>query len=163
MAKKSRKKLAAILIVLVLALVGAYLYLSISPAVQKSFIEKPPLEGEVNEQHISWIVNEIGAYKLHPSISGEEPEIELVSEGKTYTITTKDGKPVTAAGQAKNPDIRINASGSALIKMFTSVDARQEVVNLYNAGEITIEFLKDQAALALKGYKAIYDAVQGGA
>lgn len=160
--KKSKAKYIILAVLLAVVAVGLYLYTAIAPATAKPALPKPAFTGTVEEQHVNWIANEIGAYKLHSSLSGEPAEIELVSEGKTYTITTKDGKPVTSIGAAKSPDLRLTMPQATLIKLLSAADVNAEIVKLYNAGEVKIDLLKDEATLALKGYKGIYDAVQAG-
>lgn len=159
----SKKLIAAVIIVIVLAAI-AYLYFGIiSPLGMKPALQKPQLQAgqPVTSEHVNWVVNELGGYKLHPSISGEPPEIEAVVGDGTFSVTTENGKTVAKAGKAANPDIRITANYDALIKIFAASDIKAEIVKLYNEGTVTFEMLKDQATLALKGYKGIYDELQG--
>lgn len=159
-----QKKFIALTVVIVLIAVVAYAYFGIiSPTTTKPAVQKPSLAAteELKTDHINYIVNELGAYKLHTSLSGEPAEMEVVSGGKIFTITTADGKTVTKEGKASNPDIRITATPEALVRLFASSDIKSGISTLYNDGLIKVEILKDQATLALKGYKGIYDELQG--
>ncbi len=157
-----QKKFAVLAVIVVLISIVAYLYFGIiSPVVPKPQLQKPQLTEAASSEQINWVVNELGGYKLHPSITGEQAEIEVVSGDNTFSVTTADGKTVTTAGKAANPDIRITASYDALVKIFGAADVKSEIVRLYNDGSIDVELIKDEAALALKGYKGVYDELQG--
>jgi len=113
---------------------------------------------EIKPEHIDYIVNEIGGYNLHAGIG--EPEIELIADSDVYAIKIVNGKPASSPGAAASPDIRINASKAAIAEIFNSQDINKKITELYNAGAISVELLKDQATLLSKGYKSVYDAVQ---
>ena len=122
-------------VIVVLAAVIGYFYFGIiSPVVPKPVVSKPTLaeNQEIKTEHVNYVVNELGAYKLHPSLSGEPAEIEVVSAGKLFTITTQDGKTVTKEGRAANPDIRITASPAAFVKLFSAADITAEISKLYS-------------------------------
>ena len=158
-----QKKFIALAVVIVLIAIGTYFYFGvISPVVPKPVVSKLALteNQEVKPEHVNYVVNELGAYKLHPSLSGEPAEIEVVSAGKLFTITTQDGKTVTKEGKATNPDIRITASPEAFVKLFSTTDIKAEISKLHNDGSIKVDLLKDAATLALKGYKGVYDELQ---
>ena len=123
---------------------------------------KPPLNAgdPITTEHVNWVINELGGYKLHPSLNGEPAEMEIVSGNSTFSATTQDGKIVTRAGRASNPDIRLIATHDALLRIFSASDIKSELATLYNEGSVTFELLKDEATLALKGYKGIYDELQ---
>lgn len=159
-----QKKFVALAVVIVLIAIVAYFYFAvISPVVTKPISQKPTLKaGEpVTTEHVNWVVNELGGYKLHASLSGEPAEIEVVSGSRIFSVTTQDGKTVAKDSKASNPDIRITASAETLVKLFAASDLKSEIAKLYNEGSVGIELLKDQATLALKGYKGLYDELQG--
>ncbi|MBI2076466.1 MAG: hypothetical protein HYT72_04430 [Candidatus Aenigmarchaeota archaeon] len=158
-----QKKIIVLAVIIVLAAVISYFYFGIvSPVVPKPLVSKPVLaeNQEIKTEHVNYVVNELGAYKLHPSLSGEPAEIEVVSAGKLFTITTQDGKTATKEGKAANPDIRITAPPAAFVRLFSAADITAEISKLYSDGLIEVALLKDQATLALKGYKGIYDELQ---
>ncbi len=155
----SKKTIAVATAVVIFAGVMLFYFTVISPLTAKPELTKPALaEGQnVSSEHIEWVVNELGGYKLQPTA-----QIELIVEENKFTVTTKDGKIVSAQGAASDPDLRITANREAFIKILNANNTNAEIISLYNQGAISVELLKDQATLALKGYKGIYDMLQGG-
>ncbi len=152
----TKKKISAMAALSVVA-VAAYFYFSvISPIVPKPDTVKPVfLAGQnISSEHVQWIADEIGAYKLQPSA-----QIEVVVEGKKFAVTSKDGKAVAAEGAASDPDLRITADARAFARILSANNSNAEVVSLYGQKLLSVELLKDQTTLALKGYKPIYDAL----
>ena len=159
--KGSKKKLIIIVAVLAVIASASYLYFFIiSPTfVAKPFLEKPTLaeNEEIGEDHINWVVNELGGYKLHPSPLGGDPVIELVIEGNTFTVTTSGNNVLSSLGTPSDPDIRITANREAFERILSADDAQEEIIDLFMEGAVGFEMIKDEATLALKGYKGIYD------
>ena len=155
----SRKKYAIIIIIMAVLIASYFLFPS---SQQKPAIEKPLVEpgADINESHAEYLANEIGVYKLHPSVTGEQPEIELIVGGKIFAITLNNSMPLAAEGRAKSPDIRMTTDTQSIARAFTAKNMTQEIISLYKEGKIGIELLKDQATLFLKGYKDVYDALQ---
>lgn len=155
----SGKKIALVALLVIVA-AALYLYFFvISPTGTKQALEKPMLApGEnISSKHIEWIANELGGYKLQSSA-----EIEFVVEGQKFSVTTKGGKVVSKVGEASDPDLRITATRDAFARILSASDTNAEIVSLYNQGLISVQLLKDQPTLALKGYKGIYDTIKGG-
>ena len=163
--KKSRKKIIVLASVVIIAVFLFYLYFFIiSPTfVTKPYLEKPTLQAgqNVEEGHVNWVINELGGYKLHAAPLGGDPLIELITEGKTFTVKIISNQVSSYLGKATDPDIRITAEREAFERILSADDIKTEINNLYNEGKITIELLKDETSLVLKGYKAIYDELQG--
>ena len=151
------KRKFLLLIVMILLISISYLYFFIiSPVfVKKPELEKPVFTGKVEEKHIEWVVNELGAYKLQ-----ENSEIEVSVNREKFTVKVMNNKPIVKKGEAEDPDIRIYASPEAFQRIFNSEDFKKELINLYREGKIKIEVLKPPEELILKGYKAIYDELQ---
>ncbi len=166
--KTGRKKYAIALIII--AILAASYFVFLAPSKQKPFMEKPYVVDNasrnnmtdivINTSHVEYVTNELGSYKLHPSITGEEPEIELVVSGRTFAVVMNNSKPVATEGSAKNPDRRMTTDMASMAWVFAAKNTTQEIINLYKEGKIEITLLKDQATLFLKGYKDIYDALQ---
>lgn len=147
--------------VVMLLIAGGFVYFTVfSPPGEKQSIEKPLLsEGEpMAERHVAWLANEIGAYKIHASPTGEKAIFEVVVEGIIFSVTTEGGVPVVFQSAAESPDLRITASRAAFGEIMNSQNLSQTIASLYGSGEISIVVEKDEATLALKGYKAVYDA-----
>lgn len=167
--KKFRLKLlltviAAIILVLVVGGVFAYFFY-VSPFwISKPFVEKIELNDTLTEDHINYIANEIGVYKLHSApLGGTSAQIELsvTDIAKSYTITVQDRKPVTLLGDASDPDIRIHLDEETLFELYRSEEIVSEAKAMVDAGEIEIEPVKDESVLASKGYKVLYDRISG--
>lgn len=152
-----KKKVLLIALALIIAAALYTYFFIISPVGSKPQLEKPALaQGEnISPKHINWVVNEIGGYKLQSSA-----EVEFVVEGQKYIVTTSNGKVSSQPGAASNPDLRITAGRDAFAKILAATDTNAELVALYNEGLISVELLKDQASLALKGYKGLYDTIK---
>ena len=151
------------IVAIVVGAIGYVYFGVVSPAAEKPVIEKPALlEGQnVDTEHIRWLANELGAYKIHSSLSSEEAQIEIVVEGVPFAVTNGEGGPIASDGKAENPDIRITAGRASFGELMAAQNIKSKIVELYDSGKIGVELLKDQAALALKGYKSIYDQING--
>lgn len=147
----------AVAAVLIIAIAYVYFFI-ISPAGTKQALEKPAFApGEnVSQKHITWVANELGGYKLQSSA-----QIEFVVEGQKFSVSSSGGKVVSKVGAASDPDLRITAGRDAFARILSATDTNAEIVALYNEGQISVELLKDQATLALKGYKGLYDTIKG--
>ena len=148
--------------------VGAigYMYFGvISPSTEKPALEKPVLlEGhDISEEQVAWLANELGAYKIHDSLSGEAAEMEIVVEGVAFAVTTADNAPSASEGNAADPDIRITADRASFGELMNSENISLKIGELYSSGRIGVEILKDEATLVMKGYKAVYDEISGNA
>ena len=155
-----------IIIGIILVLISTYLYFTlISPiGINKTTIEKPKLNpnSELESQHISYIVNEIGGFKLHNDPrNGQSSEIEFNIKNTDiyYTVKILDNIPATTTARASSPDLRITANKQQFIELINSEDITEKIVDLVSKGEIEIEVIADEASLALKGYKSIYDNI----
>jgi hypothetical protein len=159
-----KKKVLAFSIMMFVIAGALYAYFFIiSPTfVTKPVIEKPTLSGTdpVEPEHIEYLVNELGAYKLHnPPLSNRTPVIELViSPGDLYfTVTVENNMPKTTPGRADDPDIRITGSREVVAQLLTAEDLPAEAKRLSDEGKISVEILKDITDLATMGYKSLYD------
>ena len=142
--------------------------------VKKTHLEKPFIpenideykifkEGEeiITDEHIEFLTNEIGAYKLHSDpITKEPPEMEfrITDTNQIFTIKIVDGKPKSTPGEADNPDIKIYGKQIIILEILSSDDLNSKIVEKAESQEIGLNVLADEKTLALKGYKAIYDA-----
>lgn len=152
------KKILIIIAALIVIGIVAYLLL-FSPGATKPNIEKPTDMTNISESHIAWLVNELGSYKLHANpTNGEKPIMEIISS-KTYTVVIDSGLPVTTIGPASNPDIRITTQDQYIVELFNTTDFMGKVNEMYNEEKLTIQVLKSQDVLALKGYLSIYNEI----
>lgn len=162
--KRGRNLIIGIIVIILLALAYVYFFI-ISPAfVIKPFIIKTDLASasDINSDHLEWAMNEMNAYKLH-SYLGNEPIIEIVitDQDRTFTTTTTNNYPSTEGGAAVNPDIRLSMNSADFVELYAAADFMAKVQELRAQDKIQIEILKNDMTLAMKGYKAIYDALPG--
>ena len=152
-----RKKIIGISLIVALVLLIVFIqFFVLKP--EKPYIPKPDFKDgdEIQPQHIDWLVNELGSYKLN-----NDAEMEVVVAEKTFTVKVSNRMPTSALGSAQNPDIRIRADYPSFVQIFSSSDIMGEVSKLYKEGKVQVELIKDLGTLVLKGYKGIYDNIQG--
>jgi hypothetical protein len=165
--ERSREKNRNIAIGIVAALaVLAFLYLFV---VAPTFIMKPSLTklalaspSDIGSGHVNWLLNEVGAYRLHSYLFlGEPPVIESVitDQNRKFTTTVRDNYPTTVEGAAINPDIRFSMNSADFMTLYAAPDALTKAQEMRKSGLIKIEILKDEFTMAVKGYKAIYDSL----
>ena len=151
-----KRKLVFATILVILLILSYFYFFIISPVfVSKPKLEKPIFKGKVEEKHVEWVVNELGAYRLRAN-----SEIEVIVDGEEFTVSVVENKPVVKKGKAKDPDVRIYANTQVFKRIFESEDFKTELLKLYDEGLVRIEVLKPPEELILKGYKAIYDELQ---
>ncbi|MFQ6010009.1 MAG: hypothetical protein ACE5J7_02720 [Candidatus Aenigmatarchaeota archaeon] len=163
--KKGKKKYIVLLIALVIILAVAYVYFFIiSPTfVVKPVITKTALGEDIGASNVNWMVNELGAYKLHSDPLSGEPavmEIEITDTGEKFAVTIDGNVPSTEESAAASPDIRIKVGSADFTELYKSEDIVTKAVAMQKQGKVQIELLKGMVELAAKGYKAIYDELQ---
>jgi len=162
----SKKKFVLIGIVIILLVIIFYAYFFV---LSPTFVEKPNIEktslspqSEINSENVNWVMNEAGSYKLHSSLSGEPPVIETIvtNMNKVFSTIIINNIPSTAEGPADNPDIRFKMNGQDFLALYSSTDFVTTAKQMSDQGKIDVEVLKDEATLAAKGYKSLYDSFQ---
>jgi len=160
-----KAKVVILIIILFLTLTGSAVYFFFfSPFfISKPAIGKPLITYDENgrpiikEEHIAFLVNELGGYKLHDDpISNEHPELEVTVDGVKYTTTIVNNHPDVRLGQASNPDAGLVISSKTLASLVESNNLEEDIANSYEAGEIQGQVLTDTDTLVLKGYTALY-------
>ena len=117
----------------------------------------------IDSEHINYIINEIGAYKLrNPFFSDNYPimQFELTDIDAVYYSYVKEHKPVTKLGNPKNEDIIIKAGQETALNILQSENIIAAVKEAKDNGEIEVELVADMKELAAKGYLSIYDALK---
>jgi hypothetical protein len=161
--EKNRK--IAIGIVAILIFLAFMYFFVVSP----TFVMKPNLTklalaspSDIGSDHVNWMLNEVGAYKLHSYLLfGEPPVIESVitDQNRKFTTTVIDNYPTTVGGAANNPDIRFSMSSTDFMTLYAAPDVLAKAQEMRKSGLIKVEILKDDFTMAMKGYKAIYDSL----
>jgi len=155
-----KKTIGIIATLIIIAVLGYVYFFIISPTfIEKPDIEKTNLTDTVSASHITSLVNDLGAYKLHPDLSGELPEIEIIltDTNQIFSAIVENNIPEAKEVSGTNPDIRISMTSAKFIELYNSQDFNSKIIELYNEGSAQLELLKDEITLAEKGYKAIYD------
>ena len=152
-----RKKLIGISLIVALVLLIIIIQFFVLKS-EKPYIPKPDFKDgdEVQPQHIEWLVNELGSYQLN-----NDAEMEVIVAEKTFTLKVVNKMPKSTLGPVSNPDIRIRGDYPSFVQIFSSSDIQTEVSKLYKEGKVQVELVKDLGTLVLKGYKGIYDNIQG--
>jgi hypothetical protein len=128
-----------------------------------------PLESvrtPVTAMELTYVLTEIGAYKLHPNIfTGELPVIEIfvVDEQKAFTAVVEDNKVLVQEGAAPKSDVRIAATQDAIHALAAAQDdadfkakATQLLAERDERG-LGGEVRTSEKNLLLKGYLALYN------
>jgi hypothetical protein len=155
----------AIAIVAVLMIIGfLYFFVIASTFAAKPNIAKPALASasDIGNAQINWLMNEVGAYKLHPyMLFGEASVIECVitDQNRTFTMTVADNHPATVGGAANSPDLRFSMNSADFMTLYVAPDTLAKAQEMRKSGQIKVDILKDEITLAAKGYKAIYDSL----
>jgi hypothetical protein len=166
-AERSREKNRNIAIgIVAMLIVFAFLYFFV---VTPTFVMKPNLTklaltspSDIGSDHVNWVLNEVGAYKLHSYLLfGEPPVIESVitDQNRKFTTTVIDNYPTTVGGAANNPDIRFSMNSAGFMTLYAAPDVLAKAQEMRKSGLIKVEILKDEFTMAVKGYKAIYDSL----
>jgi hypothetical protein len=166
-AERSREKNRNIAIGIVAILIFlAFLYFFV---VSPTFVMKPNLTkialaspSDIGSEHVNWMLNEVGAYKLHSYLLfGEPPVIESVitDQNRKFTTTIIDNYPTTVGGAANNPDIRFSMNSAGFMTLYAAPDVLVKAQEMRRSGLIKVEILKDDFTMTMKGYKAIYDSL----
>jgi len=153
-----------------------YYYLFISPnLIEKPIIEKPELGGNntnstqnntpinttiiednLGPEHLIFLLNEMGAYKLQSTLSGEIPKIKFIISdlNKDYYFGVIEDKIVEI--NESNPDMILGAEKNVIILIYNSNNTKEKILDSYNKGFISIEILADPSTLLSKGYGSLY-------
>ena len=167
--------MAIIAIILIITVFGGAYYFVIAPnLVSKPLIEKPSLpedglnrikakEHVINSSHINYIINEIGAYKLHKQFGTKNypiMEILLTDVNERFYAYVKDNIPKSKKGNAKSEDIIIKGTQETIFNIFKSEDVLEAVKEAKDNEKIQVELMSDMKILAVKGYLSIYDTLR---
>lgn len=167
--------LAILALIVVIAAFGAAYLTVIKPAMaEKPVIAKPALpdnamqlaeQGEpfINPDHINFLANEIGAYRLQEGAFGfNDPVIvyELTDTGKFFSTFVEGHIPNTYEGVAPAADIKIKTDQRTAALLLSSNDVKQSVKAQLQAGNIQVELISDMKTLAAKGFLGIYEIIK---
>jgi hypothetical protein len=151
--------LGVILVIILLFISFFYVALA-RPANKKQDIVNPynssQSQLEVNEQYVSYILNEMGAYQLRSNSI-----IEIDVEGKNFTSYIDKGNIRTLPGKSDEEDIRIITSKEEVKNALSSVNVKEYLKGSVASGKTSIEMVAGYTKLLSKGYLYLYQDITG--
>ncbi len=119
-------------------------------------------EVEVQADHITYLLNELGAYQLHnPPLSRETPNIEVVLGDRVFGAEVVSGVVSTKEKALTDPDIRITTSEDVVIDAIRSQDVKNFLKKSVAEGKTKVEQLGSYSTLFSKGYLNLYNELTG--
>lgn len=127
------------------------------PEVDVDFIEQNPGVQVIQEEHIEYLANELGSYKLHED-SGEDAVIvfEMTDIEVSFALI-KNGETYITEDIPEIIDMIVRGKQLVIARLIESRDLISALMGELEAGNIEIEIISDESTLALKGYLAIYE------
>jgi hypothetical protein len=157
--------------ILVILVIACYVYFFIiNPAfVSKPLVEKPimsniTLNATTNQtqqlvvlpEHILFLLNEIGAYKLHSTLDGEAPGLKFIIKdmNKEYYFQVIDNNLINIDSLPQY-DLIIKSDQQTIVGVYQSENTQASIMNSYSSGQLELEVIADTYTLALKGYSSL--------
>jgi hypothetical protein len=165
--KRRRNKRILIVMVALILIFSAYMYFFVLfPNVEKTELPKPDLVEEISEDQVEWMVNELGAYKVHSApLTNNTPQfnIKLTDTGQIFGVEVVDNEFEFTPQPVSDPDLEISTDSMTFAEIYSADDFETAITKEYYEGNVDIELLRDDAALSLMGYGSIYETFQQGA
>ncbi len=116
---------------------------------------------EITPEYISYLLNEIGAWKLrrHP-LTLEPPIINFVIGEQTFSSRLKKENIETIEGLDENADLEFTTEKSILINAISSEDPKIIFKESILDGSSEYEIKSSQAELLAKGYLSLYNSLK---
>lgn len=116
----------------------------------------------IQEVHVEYIANEIGAYKLHSS-SDEAAVIvfEMTDIDKEIALIKDDDDAYATEEIPENYDLVVKSTQLIVAEILQEDDVSAGIVEGVQAGEIEVEINSDETTLAMKGFLAVYEEIMG--
>jgi hypothetical protein len=137
-----------------------------SGADERAPAPEPAQAAAINEQVISEVLVQLGAYKLHANpFTGDLPEIEiyLMDAQETFTAVVQGNDVKVRRASAESPDAHVEVTQDAIMELATAPDAaafeqRARVLFAERSQRgYTGTVYSGNTDLLLKGYLALYD------
>ncbi len=127
------------------------------PEVDIDFLMSNPGTQVIFEEHIDYVTNELGAYKLH-SYNDEDAVIvfEMTDINKKIALIKNGGSHATEE-IPQEYDLLIKGEQIVVAQLVESENLNEELANKVNSGEISVQLISDMGTLGLKGFLAIYE------
>ena len=162
-----KKKTIIIVIVLLLLITGTLFYFFYTPIHKKNQISIQISDSgtgttDIGNIHISYVLNEIGAYQLHtPTLSSNTPKVQVQTQDKMFSSEINKGIISTTLGEISNPDIIITTTNQEIIQAILSSDTKEYIKNSVRQGTTTLELKSSYPKLFSKGYLSLYQELTG--
>jgi hypothetical protein len=158
-----------VLLLTVVLTIGYIYYFVINPIfIHKPNIEKTAITNSSNNsldnssvqtigaENLIYLLNEIEAYKLHSSPSGEKPLINfiIIDTNRVYSFTVEDNN-IISQEFSDNPDVVMRVKEAVIIDVYQAQNTKEKIMKGYNEGSFEIELKKDLPTLAMKGYNSV--------
>jgi hypothetical protein len=138
---------------------------------EKEVLEKPVVDFDllainpaaqiIHEEHVEYIANEMGSYKLHSY--DDEPAVivfEMTDIDKEIALIKEDESYATEE-IPESYDLVVRSDQQSAGEIIESEDVSQAIVEYVEDGKIEVEIISDEATLAMKGFLAVYDEIMG--
>jgi len=156
--------LGILLILILIAIIFVYYATAVNnikPEIKNPISENTGSEIIIGEEHISYLLNEIGAYKLHaPPLSNDMPKINLRVDELEFKTEIDIGYPRTNTGKWDKADIKITTTKQEVIAAIKS-NPKEYMKNSVSFGKTGIELLGGYTDLFSKGYLTLYQDLTG--
>ena len=132
------------------------------PSISIDFIKNNPGIQVIKEEHIDYLTNELGAYKLH-SYNDEAAVMvfEITDINKKLALIVDDSKSSVKEDIPEKYDMLISGDQLVIAELIESTNLSEDIVAMGDDGNITVELVSDMTTLAMKGYLAVYSEITG--
>ena len=114
-------------------------------------------EINVSDVHVTYLLNEIGAYQLRNAPLSDEPSrIEVQVDSDVFTSEIDDGKISTRRGKAEGADLRIITTKEEVANSLASSDTKEHIRNSVKNGKTQLKLVAGYTTLFSKGYLSLY-------
>ncbi len=129
------------------------------PELEIDFIEQNPGVQIIEEEHLEYLANELGSYKLHSS-SGEDAVLVFeVTDVNINFAFIANGESYVTQDIPANIDLIIKGDQITIARLINSENLVYALQSEFEEGNIEIEIISDETTLAMKGYLSIYESI----
>jgi uncharacterized protein YxeA len=134
----------------------------VKPDVDLDLLLEDPSAQIIQEVHVEYIANEMGAYKLHSSSSEAAVIVfEMTDIDKEIAFVKDDDDAYATEDIPENYDLVIKSTQLIVAEIIGSEEVSDAIVENVQTGEIEVEIISDETTLALKGFLAVYEEIMG--
>jgi hypothetical protein len=117
-------------------------------------------EIEITPEFISYLLNEVGAWKLHKNpLTFEKPVINFKIDGEEFSSEiSREIK--SKRGLNENADLQFNGNKRDVIEALMNENPEAVFKNSLTNGKTQVEIFASQPELLAKGYLSLYDSLK---